>query len=98
MTSTVCFPAGNLAPEGSIIKSTAIDPSVVGEDGVYRLTGPARVFTSEPAAISAIKERRIAEGDVLVLICRGPMGAGMEETFQLTGRSDTCRSASTSPC
>jgi dihydroxyacid dehydratase/phosphogluconate dehydratase len=49
------------------------------------LTGPARIFTSEPAAISAIKERRIAEGDVLVLICRGPMGAGMEETFQLTG-------------
>jgi xylonate dehydratase len=85
LTSTVCFPAGNLAPEGSIIKSTAIDPSVVGEDGVYRLTGPARVFTSERAAISAIKERRIAEGDVLVLICRGPMGAGMEETFQLTG-------------
>jgi xylonate dehydratase len=85
LTSTVCFPAGNLAPEGSVIKSTAIDPSVVGRDGVYRLTGPARVFTSEPAAISAIKERRIAEGDVLVLICRGPMGAGMEETFQLTG-------------
>jgi putative YjhG/YagF family dehydratase len=85
LTSTVCFPSGNLAPEGSLIKSTAIDPSVVGEDGVYRLTGPARVFVSEPAAISAIKERKIAEGDVLVLICRGPMGAGMEETFQLTG-------------
>jgi putative YjhG/YagF family dehydratase len=85
LTSTVCFPVGNLAPEGSIIKSTAIDPSVVGTDGVYRLTGPARIFTSERAAISAIKERRIAEGDVLVLICRGPMGAGMEETFQLTG-------------
>jgi putative YjhG/YagF family dehydratase len=85
LTSTVCFPVGNLAPEGSLIKSTAIDPSVVGNDGVYRLTGPARVFVSEPAAISAIKERKIAEGDVLVLICRGPMGAGMEETFQLTG-------------
>jgi xylonate dehydratase len=85
LTSTVCFPVGNLAPEGSLIKSTAIDPAVVGEDGVYRLTGPARVFVSERAAIKAIKERRIAEGDVLVLICRGPMGAGMEETFQLTG-------------
>jgi putative YjhG/YagF family dehydratase len=85
LTSTVCFPVGNLAPEGSLIKSTAIDPAVVGEDGVYRLTGPARIFVSEPAAIKAIKERRIAEGDVLVLICRGPMGAGMEETFQLTG-------------
>jgi putative YjhG/YagF family dehydratase len=85
LTPTVCFPSGNLAPEGSVIKSTAIDPSVIGPDGVYRLTGPARVFTSEPAAIRAIKERSIAEGDVLVLICRGPMGAGMEETFQLTG-------------
>jgi xylonate dehydratase len=85
LTATVCFPVGNLVPEGSLIKSTAIDPSVVDADGVFRLTGPARVFVSEPAAISAIKERRIAEGDVLVLICRGPMGAGMEETFQLTG-------------
>ncbi len=85
LTPTVCFPVGNLVPDGSLIKSTAIDPSVVGPDGVYRLTGPARVFVSEPAAIRAIKARRIAEGDVLVLICRGPMGAGMEETFQLTG-------------
>lgn len=85
LTSTVCFPVGNLVPDGSLIKSTAIDPSVVGADGMYRLTGPARVFVSEPAAIRAIKARRIAEGDVLVLICRGPMGAGMEETFQLTG-------------
>ena len=38
------FPRGNLAPEGSVIKSTAIDPSVVDADGVYRKTGPARVF------------------------------------------------------
>ncbi len=85
LTSTVCFPQGNLVPEGSLIKSTAIDPAVVDADGVYRLTGPARVFVSETAAIRAIKEKRISEGDVLVLICRGPMGAGMEETFQLTG-------------
>ena len=55
LTSTVCFPHGNLAPEGSVIKSTAIDPSVVGADGVYRLTGPAKVFLSEPAAMAAIK-------------------------------------------
>jgi putative YjhG/YagF family dehydratase len=85
MTSTICFPHGNLAPQGSVIKSTAIDPSVVGEDGVYRMTGPARVFVSESDAIAAIKEKRILEGDVLVLIGRGPMGAGMEETYQLTG-------------
>jgi putative YjhG/YagF family dehydratase len=85
LTPTVCFPHGNLAPEGSVIKSTAIDPSVVGTDGVYRLTGPARVFLTEPDAIAAIKANRIHAGDVLVLICRGPIGAGMEETYQLTG-------------
>ena len=85
LTPTVCFPHGNLAPEGSVIKSTAIDPSVVGADGVYRLTGPARVFLTEPDAIAAIKANRIQAGDVLVLICRGPIGAGMEETYQLTG-------------
>jgi xylonate dehydratase len=84
LTSTVCFPQGNLAPEGSVIKSTAIDPSVVGADGVYRLTGPAKVFLSERAAMAAIKTNQIAMGDVLVLIGRGPMGAGMEETYQIT--------------
>ncbi len=85
MTSTVCFPHGNLAPEGSVIKSTAIDPSVVGEDGVYRIIGPARVFLSEPEATAAIKSGKISAGDVIVLAGRGPMGSGMEETFQLTG-------------
>jgi len=85
LTPTVCFPHGNIAPEGSVIKSTAIDPSVVGPDGVYRLTGPAKVFLSERDAIAAIKRGRIQARDVLVLICRGPMGAGMEETYQLTG-------------
>ena len=69
---------------GLVIKSTSIDPSVVDPDGVYRFTGPAKVFVSEPAAIAAIKAGQIKSGDVLVLICRGPMGAGMEETYQLT--------------
>jgi len=84
LTSTVCFPAGNLAPEGSVIKSTSIDPSVVDADGIYRKRGPARVFTNEPAAIAALKNGGIQAGDVLVLCCRGPMGSGMEEVFQLT--------------
>jgi putative YjhG/YagF family dehydratase len=87
MTSTVTFPCGNLAPEGSVIKSTAIDPSVVDSDGVYRKTGPARVFTTEKAAIAAIKghgPNPVRGGDVIVLICRGPMGAGMEEIYQIT--------------
>jgi xylonate dehydratase len=84
LTSTVCFPHGNLAPEGSVVKSTSIDPSVVDPDGVYRIRGPARVFLTEPDAIAAIKQQRVNEGDVMVLICRGPMGAGMEETYQIT--------------
>jgi putative YjhG/YagF family dehydratase len=113
LTSTVCFPRGNLAPEGAVIKSTAIDPAVIDADGVYRKTGPARVFTREADAIAAIKghaAKRIADpsaeaagvqpsgcdhtlkrelqpikpGDVIVLMGRGPMGAGMEETYQIT--------------
>jgi xylonate dehydratase len=84
LTSTVTFPKGNLAPGGSVIKSTSIDPSVVGEDGVYRMTGPARVFRTEEAAVTAIKNGGIVAGDVLVLMCRGPMGSGMEEIYQIT--------------
>ncbi|HUE73652.1 MAG TPA: YjhG/YagF family D-xylonate dehydratase [Pirellulaceae bacterium] len=126
LTSTVCFPVGNLCPEGSVIKATSIDPSVVDDDGVYRKMGRARVFTSERDAIAAIKARGagkvehslrecssgsesegtkpvaeraasaassgplaervdyIRPGDILVLIGRGPMGSGMEETYQLT--------------
>jgi xylonate dehydratase len=87
ITSTVCFPIGNLAPEGSVIKSTAIDPSLVGEHGLYRHVGPARVFVTEAAAVKAIKAIKngaIAQGDVIVLICSGPKGAGMQEIYQIT--------------
>lgn len=88
LTSTVTFPGGNLAPGGSVIKSTAIDPAVIDADGVYRKTGPARVFTRERAAVEAIKGREgtipVRAGDVVVLIGRGPIGAGMEETYQVT--------------
>ena len=84
LTSTVTFPKGNLAPGGSVIKSTAIDPTVVDPDGVFRRTGPARVFRAEKDAAAAIKSGAIQPGDVLVLMCRGPMGAGMEEIFGIT--------------
>jgi putative YjhG/YagF family dehydratase len=84
LTPTICFPVGNLAPEGSVIKSTAIDPSLIGEDNVYRHRGPARVFTTEAAAIAAIKAGAIGHGDVIVLICSGPKGAGMQEIYQVT--------------
>ena len=87
LTSTVVFPVGNLAPEGSVIKATALDPSVVGEDQVFRHRGPARVFTDEGDAIRAIKgttERPIRPGDVIMLIGNGPSGTGMQETAQIT--------------
>ena len=84
LTPTLCFPVGNLAPEGSVIKSTAMDPSLIGEDEIYRHRGPARVFVTEEAAIAAIKSGEIAKGDVIVLICSGPAGAGMQEIYQIT--------------
>jgi len=84
LTSTVTFPKGNIAPEGSVIKSTSIDPSVVGEDGVYRHIGKAKVFTSEKAAIKSIKTGGIEAGDIMVVMGGGPSGTGMEETYQLT--------------
>ena len=87
LSSTVVFPVGNLAPEGSVIKATAIDPTLVGDDEVYRHQGPARVFVDERDAILAVKgegERPLEAGDVLVLIGAGAGGTGMEETAQLT--------------
>jgi len=87
LTSTVTFPRGNLAPEGAVIKSTSIDPRVVDPDGVYRKRGPARVFTRERDAVRAIKSHgpeRVQAGDVVVLICGGPLGTGMEEIYQVT--------------
>lgn len=82
--STVSFLTGNLAPDGAIVKSTAIDPSVLKADGSYEKVGPARVFNSEKAAIKAIKAGKIQEGDILVLAGVGPAGTGMEETYQIT--------------
>src|SRR5438445_403030 len=87
LTSTVVFPVGNLAPEGAVIKATALDRSVVGDDQVYRHRGPARVFVDERDAIRAVKgatERPIQAGDVIVLIGNGPSGTGMQETAQIT--------------
>ncbi|HEX2659343.1 MAG TPA: YjhG/YagF family D-xylonate dehydratase, partial [Polyangia bacterium] len=85
--STVVFPAGNLAPQGAVVKATAIDPTVVGADDVYRHRGPARVFVDERDAIAAIKGQTahpVQAGDVVALIGAGPLGTGMEETYQLT--------------
>jgi putative YjhG/YagF family dehydratase len=85
LSGTLVFPRGNLAPEGSVVKATAIDPSMVDVNGVYHKEGPARVFVNEKDAMAAIKQGRIQAGDVLVLAGVGPMGTGMEETYQVTG-------------
>jgi putative YjhG/YagF family dehydratase len=84
LTSTVCFPIGNIAPQGSVIKATALDPSVLDAEGVLYRKGPAKVFTKESDAIAAIKSDEIVAGDVIILTCCGPIGTGMEETYQLT--------------
>lgn len=87
LSSTVIFPTGNIAPEGSVIKATAIDPSVIDDNNIYRHTGQARVFTSEREAVRAIKglsDNPVKAHDILVLIGGGPLGTGMEETYQVT--------------
>ncbi len=84
LTSTICFPVGNLAPGGSVIKSTSIDASLIDAENSFRHEGPAKVFIAEAAAITAIKRGEVAHGDVLVLICSGPLGAGMQEIYQIT--------------
>ena len=87
MSSALVFPRGNIAPEGSVIKPTSIDASVVGADNVNPHSGRARVFASERDAIRAIKSKgpdAVVAGDVVVLAGCGPAGTGMEETYQLT--------------
>lgn len=83
LTATSTFPVGNLAPEGSVIKSAALDPAWL-TDGVFHHVGPARVFTSEATAIAALKAREVRPGDVMVVMGGGPLGTGMEETYQVT--------------
>lgn len=93
LPSTVTFPVGNLAPEGSVVKSTAIDPEMIDEKGIYEIKGRARVFGSEAAAITAVKstgDGRIRAGDVMILAGIGPMGAGMPETYQVTSALKYC--------
>lgn len=86
LTSTVIFPKGNLMPQGSVVKSTAIDEALC-PNGIYYKRGIARVFNTEIDAIKAMKEtgdNRLHENNIIVLNCRGPIGAGMPETAQIT--------------
>ena len=72
-----------------MIKSTAIDPSLIDENNTYRHTGPARVFISESDVIDAINRGAVSRGDVIVLVCGGPAGAGMQEIYQITAALKT---------
>jgi putative YjhG/YagF family dehydratase len=83
-TSTVAYPTGNIAPEGSVVKATSIHPRLLDADGVYHKVAPCRTFTSESGAIRAVKNGTIQPGEVIVIMCRGPLGAGMPETYEVT--------------
>jgi xylonate dehydratase len=83
-TSTVAYPTGNIAPEGSVVKATSIHPRLLDADGVYHKVAPCRTFTSESKAIQAVKYGTIQPGEVIVIMCRGPLAAGMPETYEVT--------------
>jgi dihydroxy-acid dehydratase len=74
---TILF--GNLAPEGAVVKSAAVAPSMMQH------TGPARVFDTEEDATQAIMAQRFEVGDVLVIRYEGPKGGpGMREMLTPT--------------
>ena len=70
---------GNLAPEGCVVKRSAVAPEMMVH------TGPARVFDSEDDAIAAIYDGKIVAGDVVVIRYEGPKGGpGMREMLNPT--------------
>ncbi len=70
---------GNLAPAGSVVKSSAVAPDM------QRHSGPARVFDSQEEAVQSILDDEIAEGEVIVIRYEGPRGGpGMPEMLAAT--------------
>jgi dihydroxy-acid dehydratase len=70
---------GNLAPEGAVVKQSAVAPEMMAH------SGPARVFNSEPEAQRAILGKKIRKGDVVVIRYEGPKGGpGMQEMLSPT--------------
>ncbi|MBI5249229.1 MAG: dihydroxy-acid dehydratase, partial [Desulfomonile tiedjei] len=70
---------GNLAPDGAVVKQSAVDP------GMLKNTGPARVFDSEEEAVAAILDARIKPGNIVVIRYEGPRGGpGMREMLNPT--------------
>lgn len=70
---------GNLAPEGCVVKRSAVDPSM------YRYKGKAKVFNSEEQSLAAIMNGKISPGDIVVIRYEGPKGGpGMSEMLAPT--------------
>lgn len=70
---------GNLAPLGAVVKRSAVAP-----EG-RRVVGPAVIFERQEDALTALAQRRIRPGDVLVIRNEGPRGSGMPEQYYVTG-------------
>jgi xylonate dehydratase len=79
-------PVGNLAPEGSVIKATAIDPAVVDADGSTGIAARTRLHRRARGhrAVKGDTVKPVRPGDVMVLAGAGPSGTGMQETYQIT--------------
>jgi dihydroxy-acid dehydratase len=70
---------GNLAPDGAVVKASAVDPQM------HKNQGPARVFESEEEALKVILAKKIAAGEVIVIRYEGPKGGpGMREMLAPT--------------
>ena len=99
LTATLVFPTGNICPDGSVIKATAID-SKLCPGNVFSGRFRARVFVTEDDAIRAIKstgDDRINPCEIVVLTCLGPTAACMPETFQCTSALKYTRALSGTP-
>jgi dihydroxy-acid dehydratase len=78
-TGGLAILSGNLAPDGAVVKQSAVDPEA------WVFTGPARVFEGEDAAIEAILSKKVNKGDVIVIRNEGPRGGpGMREMLMPT--------------
>jgi len=78
-TGGIAVLTGNLAPDGCVVKRSAVAPEMLVH------TGPARVFDSEQEATAAILAGKIVKGDVVVIRCEGPKGGpGMREMLAPT--------------
>ena len=78
---------GNLAPQGAIVKRSAVNPEL------YTFSGPARVFTNEQDCINSVREGVIKDGEVLIVRYEGPRGGpGMREMHRLSNVLDVMKS------